>query len=170
MLHQGIGGPRNDQSCDFIPISKLQGYLDKTKLEQLLDAVVEKSVRHEVDADHVLQHYLRPFAILLCLDKGYLIHHFYMHRSLRDASLPFGVQPDDFPHVSDRFFDKFKRAQWQFCATEMHRNMNEHLKEEEILPFMWMKELGHGGSATVYRIVVESSYNKLLPKDSQPAV
>lgn len=166
----GIRGPRNDQPCNFIPVSELRTYLDRTKLEHLLDAVLENGVRHQVDTDHVLEHYLRPFAILLCLDKGYLIHHFYKYMSLRDGQLPIRVRPDDFPHVSDSFFDDFKREQWQFCATELHLNMNVHLREEDILPFVRKEKLGHGGSAIVYKITIEPSYNSLFLKDPQSTV
>ena len=163
-LLPGIGDPKSNHQRGFVALSTLRGYLTKQTVESLLDAVV-KSSRQDVDAQYVLDFYLRPFAILLCMGEGGLIQHFVKYSKLRDGGLPFDTKPVDFPCTEDEhLFEKFKKSQWQFCAADLHWNMNAWLKEEEILPILRMDEIGAGGSATVYKIVIEEEYNTLVPK------
>ncbi|KAL9633347.1 MAG: hypothetical protein Q9164_004751 [Protoblastenia rupestris] len=142
----GIGGLSHDKPCNFIPQSKLQAYMDKEELKQSLDIVVEDSVRQDVSTEYVSKYYLRPFAILLCIGQGSLIQHFVKHKSLRDNNLPFDSRPSDFPYLEKDFFDEFQKSQWKFCPVELVYNMNECLKEEEILPFTLFEEIGWDGT------------------------
>ena len=43
--------------------------------------------------------------------------------------------------------------------------MNERYKEEDILPIITKEKVGEGGSAIVYKVVVDDSYNGLRPRD-----
>ena len=158
---RGIGGPCHAAQYDFIPYSAVQEYLGASqRVEGLLGAVRAE----KVDAQYVREHYLRTLAILILIGQGSMINHFVRYSSLMDKRLPFRTRPEDFPHSYDaKFFDNFHGKQWQFCVTDLEYNMDLHLHKEEILPIIEKEEIGRGGNATVFKIVVASEYNKLVP-------
>ena len=160
----GIGGPQFETVCPFIPCANLEEYFRRYgRLEGLLDAVLDSSERPEVEPDYVRKHYLQSFAILLCIGEGRLIHHFQQYISLRDQKLPYHTRPDDFPITTPDKFEFFKQEQWQFCASKLEYNMNGRFKEEDILPITYKDPIGEGGSAIIYKIVIEENYNSLRP-------
>ena len=128
-----------------------------------MGAVLNNNDRPAVDPAFVQEHYLESFAILLCIGQGHLIHHFQEYNSLRDQKLPYHTQPDDFPITKPNIFEDFKQEQWQFCASKLEYNMNGRFKKEEILPITYKEPIGEGGSAIIYRIVIEEGYNSLHP-------
>ncbi|KAL8792768.1 MAG: hypothetical protein Q9195_004655 [Heterodermia aff. obscurata] len=160
-VRQGMGGPDHAAGRAFIPLSAVQDYLGASqRVEGLLAALCAK----HVDAQYVREHYLRTLAILILIRQGPMINHFVRYSSLTDKRLPFRTRPEDFPHSADpEFFDKFHVQQWQFCVTDLEYKMDLHLHQEEILPIIEKKEIGRGGNATVFKIVVASEYNKLVP-------
>ena len=161
---QGIGGPGFETVCPFIPRSNLEEYFGRHgQVEDLLDAVLDSHDRPAVDPDYVREHYLQSFAILLCIGEGRMIHHFHQYDSLRDPKLPHRTKPDDFPLTTPDKFEEFKQKQWQFCASKLEYNMTGRFKEEDILPITYKKPIGEGGSAIIYKIVIEDSYNSLRP-------
>ena len=161
----GRGGPELETVCSFIPQSKLQEYFEKPhQVKNLLDAVLDERERPAVDPNYVREHYPQSFATLLCIGEGRMIHHFQQYKTLRDGKLPYHNRPDDFPVTTPDMFEDFKRAQWQFCASKLEYGMNDRFKEEEILPITYKEEIGSGGSAIIYKIVVEENYNALRPR------
>ena len=160
----GTGGLHFETECPFIPRSKLEEYFGSHgRVEDLLDALLDSNHRPAVDPAFVQEHYLQSFAILLCIGQGHLIHHFHEYNSLRDQKLPYHTQPDDFPITTPNIFEDFKQEQWQFCASKLEYTMNGRFKKEEILPITYKEPIGEGGSAIIYRIVIEESYNSLHP-------
>lgn len=157
----GIGGSNHATQYHFIPFSAVEEYLGASqRVERLLAALLAKNV----DAQYVREHYLRPLAILLLIGQGRMIEVFVRYLSLMDRRLPFRTRPEDFPHSSDpNFFRRFHSQQWQFCAADLEYNMDLHLHKEEILPIIHKEKIGWGGNATVFKVVVDSEYNKLLP-------
>ena len=161
----GAGGPDLETTSSFVPRLNLQKYFEEPRhLENLLDAVLENHERSAVDANYVREHYLQSFAILVCIGAGGLIHHFQQYETLRDQKLPHRTLPDGFPITTPHKFEDFKNAQWQFCPKILEYNMNSRFKEEDILPIIRKEKIGEGGSAIIYRIVVEESYNSLRPR------
>ncbi len=161
----GIGGPDLETVCPFIPRSNLEEYFQEHhRLENLLTAVCDSDAA--VDPNYVRDHYLQSFATLLCIGQGPLICHFQQYNSLRDQKLPHRSRPDDFPITTPDIFEDFKNAQWQFCASKLEYGMNDRFKEEDILPIIRKEEIGSGGSAIIYKIVVDAEYNSLRPQGS----
>ena len=162
----GIGGPDLELSCPFIPRTNLENYFNQPhQLEGLLDAVLNSQQRPAVDANYVRDHYLQSFATLLCIGQGAWIHHFQQYHSLRDQKLPHRTRPDEFPVAHPDIFGEFKDAQWQFCVSTLAYNMNDRYREEDILPIITKEKIGEGGSAIVYKVVVDDSYNGLRTRD-----
>lgn len=162
----GTGGPDFETTCRYISQSKLKEHFDQERqLENLLDAVLDSTNRHAVSANYVREHYLKCFATLLCIGKGPMIHQFRQHRSLRDQRLPFRTQPENFPFTEPAIFEAFKAKQWQFCAPRLEYDMDEKFPEEDVLPIIHKEQIGEGGSAIIYKIVVDDSYNSLRPSD-----
>lgn len=161
----GIGGPNFDTLPSFIPLSNLKAYFERPRqLENLLDAVLDSNQRSAVDVNHVRNNYLQSFATLLCIGEAPMIRHFHQQPSLRDGKLPYHTRPDDFPCTTPDIFQEFKNAQWQFCASKLEYGMDYRFKEEDILPIIRKEKIGEGGSAIIYKIVVDEEYNSLLPR------
>lgn len=160
----GLGGDDLD-STFFIPQSKLEAYLTSNdRVENLLFAVLNPAERPAVAAGYIREHYLRTFATLLCINEGHWIYTFQQYRSLRDDKLPYDTEPADFPYtVNSDLFKKFKAAQWQFCAMALQYDMKDRFRPEVILPITSKTEIGRGGSATIFQIVVDEAYNFLRP-------
>ncbi|KAL5113929.1 hypothetical protein ACEQ8H_008178 [Pleosporales sp. CAS-2024a] len=99
----------------FVPRRELARKLTADKIQTVL-------ARDNVQgANPVLihKHYLEVFAILLCIDKTRHIGSFTRHQKLKDTSLPF-INKSEWPEERLEFFDDFKKAQWEFCAQEIH--------------------------------------------------
>ena len=161
----GTGGPDFDTTCPFVPRSNLEKYFERPRqLENLLDAVLDSHERPAVEAAYVRDHYLQSFAILMCIGEGRMIYLFQQHNSLRDQKLPYRTRPDDFPFTIPHKFEEFKNAQWQFCAPKLEYSMNDRFKEEDILPITRKEKIGEGGSAIIYKIVVDENYDSLRPR------
>ena len=160
----GCSGPDSVTRRQFISEAKLKNYLrDQGRLEAILEEVVDDQHRPDVRATYIQEHYLRTFAILLCIGAGHLIWHFSRFPSLQDEKLPHHVLPAEFPSFPADLFRSFKGAQWQFCPPKFRYEMNNHFSEDEILPIIRREELDRGGTAEVYRIVVDEEYNLLQP-------
>ena len=167
----GFGGPAFETGHSFIPRSHLEEYFDRPRrLENLLDVVLDASKRPEVDPNLVRLHYPRCFATLLCIGEGSMVSHFYQHESLRDEKLPFRARPAEFPTTSPDKFKDFQDAQWQFCAVNLKYGMNGHFKRDDIVPIIHREKIGEGGSAIVYKIVVDQNYHSLRPPSHATAV
>lgn len=161
----GLGGS-NLVPTSFISRSKLEAYLETSRLEDLLHTVLNNDEIPAVAVAYVREHYLRCFATLLCINKGEWICHFQQYRSLRDEKMPYDTRPEQFP-FDDRpdLFETFKAAQWQFCAMSLQYDMKDRFRDQDILPITSKKEIGRGGSATIYMIDVDESYHALRPPD-----
>ncbi|KAL9125734.1 MAG: hypothetical protein Q9217_005105 [Psora testacea] len=162
----GIRGSSHVTQCEFIPPSAVKEYLGANqRVEDLLTSLFGKEASRIIDAEVIREHYIRPLAILLVIGEGPMIKHFVQYRSLQDHRLPYRSCPEDFPFSSDpNFFQHFHNQQWQFCATDLEYNMNLYLHKEEILPIIHKQEIGHGGNAVVFKIIVDEEYNKLVPQ------
>ena len=162
----GVGGSSHNTRCDFIPPSAVKEYLGANhRVEGLLTSLFGKEAIRTIDAEVVREHYVRPLAILLLIGEGPMIKHFVQYRSLQDHRLPYRNRPEDFPFSKDQsFFERFHNNQWQFCAADLEYNMNVHLHKEEILPIIHKEEIGCGGNAIIFKIVVDEEYNKLVPQ------
>ena len=165
---QGLGGRDLDLTF-FIPQSKVEEYLRAPcRVETLLDAVLNLEERPSVAAGYIRNNYLRTFAILLCIDQGHWISHFRQYRSLLDDKLPYDTEPADFPKTFNAdLFTNFKAAQWQFCAMAFQYDMKDRFNPEVILPIRSKTEIGKGGSAIIFKIVVDEAYNSLHPNVGQ---
>ena len=160
----GRGGPDNDIEREYISFKTLEQRLDKREVEQLLDALFQDSEDPLPDADFIIRHHLRSFAILLCIGSGRMIQHFSQHQSLQDRYLPFREEPARFPTATRRdLYAAFRRQQWAFCAVGLEYNIGYHLDTDEILPITAIERIEEGGSATTFSIVVDADYDELVP-------
>lgn len=162
----GIGGSSHLTECGFIPLSAVKDYLGANqRVECLLASLFGRDATRVADAESVRKHYLRPLAILLLIGEGPMIKHFVQYRSLQDCRLPYRSEPEDFPGSPDPpLFKRFQDQQWQFCAADLEYNMNLHLYKEDILPIIHKEEIGQGGNAVIFKIIVEGEYNRLVPE------
>jgi len=168
---KGCGGPTNTIGTQYISQAALIKKLTRERIEALLDELFRDTEMPAPDAEGVMKNYLRPFAILLSAGFGRMISHFVEHLSLRDHLLPFAIESKDFPKSTRRdLYKAFCKEQWQFCPVKLEYNMSYRLESDYILPIVHKEKIGEGGSANLYKIVVEEDYNSLRPSQSTNAV
>ena len=160
----GCGGSNNDVAREYISWKTLKEKLTKRKVEELLEVLFENWEYPRPEADYITKHYLRPFAILLCIGQGRMIHHFSEHQMLQDHLLPFRDEPSTFPTSTGcKIFADFRREQWAFCAVRLEYDIRSHLEADEILPITHKERIEEGGSAIAYKIEVDADYDDLVP-------
>ena len=161
----GVGGSSHATRCEFIPFSACKKYLGAhRRVENLLISLFGEEAARNIDAQYIREHNLRSLAILLVISEGPMIKHFVRYTSLQDHRLPHRTRPDDFPFSPDpKFFERFRDQQWQFCATTLRYRLDHDLHKEEILPITHKEEIGSGGNAVIFKIVVDEEYNELVP-------
>ena len=160
----GCGGSDNIIGSDYISQADLQEYLTTDQIKTLLRELFDNTNQSPPHAERVRSNYLRPFAILLALNYGCMIRHFVEYRELQDKSLPFSIEPGDFPKSStENLFEIFRKEQWLYCAVPLEYDMRDDLANDYILPITAKEEISGGGSAILYKITVDEAYNKLKP-------
>ena len=159
----GFNGSRHGSRCHFIPLSAVEEYFGAhNRVEGLLASLFDNAEIRIISPQVIRKDYQRTLAILLLIGKGSMIRLFVQYQSLQDYRLPFRSRPADFPASSDpTVFERFYKEQWQFCATDLKYDMNLRLHKEDILPIIHKEEIGHGGSAVIFKITVHEAYNKL---------
>ncbi len=149
-----------------MPLPDLQVYL---KAENRTNKLLRALSVEGVDQGLIEKHYLRVLTILTAIGKGEYIVTFIQHQNLRDSRLPFLEKPTHFPidpiDPSDsKFWDSFFKKQFTFCPHSFGDNENSlKLEDHCILPIISKKELGHGGSAAIYKIKLHPHYDQLIP-------
>lgn len=146
--YQGFCG---DGHKSFLPIGLLKDHFKDARggvLKRLLRAV---DANHStLDIALVRDEYAAMFAILLAIGHGDHINHFTQH-GLRDALLPMTTPHDQFP-MQHNIFDKFKVAQWEFCASTLPKTFFQYSPEAILLCKREEEPFVRGNSADIYRI------------------
>lgn len=168
---EGCGRSDSTVGIKYIPQSAVIKKLTKERIEALLNVLFRDVEQPAPDAELVMLHYRRPFAILLSVGFGRMISHFVEHLSLQDQCLPFTNEPQGFPKSTRRdLYKAFCEEQWQFCAVKLEYNMPYRLESSYVLPIIHKEKIGEGGSAKLYKIIVDEDYNSLRPCKPNPAV
>ena len=153
----------------YIPLEKLREKLTRRRVEGLLAALFEYEERSAPNVDVIIRHYLRPFAILLCIGEGSMIYDFVKYENLQDARLPFSEKPSDFPSSTRcDLWAAFRQKQWKFSVQTLEFNTRFHIEADVILPINRKKKIAESGSSITYKIMVDRDYDKLVPRG--PAV
>ena len=150
----------------FLPYTSIVEYFEEPdQIERLLRALFyDRDPTQLPNAQAIKQTHARVFCILLCTGRGPLIEHFTRYAGLDDRHLPFEDPPKNFPTTPEEpyFFNTFQERQWEFCAPEIEYREDIHFGAREVLPIIAIKQIGGGGSAYAYKIVLHSAYNQLL--------
>ena len=164
----GCGGLETEDECKYISLAKLKERLTRRRLESLLAASFENEERPAPNVDVIINHYLRPFAILLCIGEGSMIYQFVKHKSLQDAQLPLSQEPSGFPSSTRcDLWAAFRQKQWIFYARILEFNTSFHIEPDIILPINYKEKIAEGGSSITYKIIVDRDYDKLMPRDPE---
>ncbi|KAL8726824.1 MAG: hypothetical protein Q9166_006440 [cf. Caloplaca sp. 2 TL-2023] len=164
VLRLGCRGSDNTPDVNYIPEVALADWLTIDRIKLLLQGLFKNTEEFAVSAEYVKRHYLRPFAILLSAGFGPMIRYFVERPSLQDHFLPYSVKPREFPEsTSCDLFEAFNRQQWQFCPVKLEYDMSHFLENDYVLPITHKEEIRNGGSAFLYKIIVDESYNSLVP-------
>lgn len=168
---QGYDGRHNTVGTRYISQAALFKKLTRETIQELLDELFRDVEQQAPDAEIIMRNYLRPFAILLSAGSGRMISYFVEEPSLRDDSLPFAIESKDFPKSTRRnLYKAFCKEQWQFCPLKLEYIRGYRLESNYILPIVHKEKIGEGGSANLYKIIVDEGYNFLMPGQSTNAV
>ena len=153
-----------------MPIHKLKTYFDTPgRTRDLLRSLGSRGGSGEVGT--LPSTHVQVFAILLLVGHGIFIEHFIHHPNLSDCNLPFPTEPPHWPASSDEgFFANFYAKQWLFYVPRLHFDCSILFYGQSVLPITEKKRLGTGVSATVNKVSVEASYNRLIPQAQEPSV
>ena len=168
----GRSGAANDLEKSYLSHKILQQRLGVGRVQELLKALFNGRDEHPPNADHVTHHYLRTFSILLRIGFGRMILYF-IKGQLKDSHLPYLSKPTKFPSSSNQIdlFSEFYKEQWGFCAQLMEYDMGYQLEPNIILPILELDVIyEEGGSATMYKMVVDEDYNEMMPRDDDDLV
>jgi hypothetical protein len=165
----GIIDPSSDSELElkFLPTNTLEDYFKSDgyrNLAKLLKAVYygEPPVREE----EIARKYSRVFGILILIGKAEFIATFVSYDNLRDACLPFSFQepPAHFPDTYDgELLRQFCENQWIFCAPVLDDSTTRKFDDRLILPVILKEKLASGGSARLYKIILQDKHNNLRP-------
>lgn len=160
----GCGGGGNEVDRKYLPYTTLEKKLSIQKIKELLKALFNDSDKYVPDAELIRKRYLRPFAILLSISNGRMIYQFVEHINLQNDFLPFHIKPHGFPSSTNcDLFEEFRRAQWEFCPVKLDYDTSCRLETDEIIPINRKEKIGDGGSAIIYKIVLDKEYDNLIP-------
>lgn len=160
----GTGGAGLETDRPFIPVSEIEAYFQDIRPVKKLLAALFPHDPPQVDPETIRKNYAKVFLILVLTGNGRFIVSFVRHDSLCDRYLPFTSRPARFPPSTANagFFESFYHRQWEFCAPILQYGMNVQFDEKDlILPIIYKKKLGHGGSSIVHKIELHPAYNKL---------
>lgn len=151
----------------FIPKPKIAEYFEKYLHAILLelqpdDRPTERTILNGQRG------FIGVFATLLLLEQQDLIGEF-VSKQLSDQRLPLYEieKPTNFPVPvnDDGFFEKFRKAHWQFFAHSFEEEHDDVSIAAEIpLPFLEKEEIDAGGSARIYKIKIDKYYDHLVRK------
>lgn len=159
----GIGGNGLEIGRSFMPDPDIEAYFKTVRPIQKLLAALFPFVAPQMDPETIRKKYIKVFLILLFTSNGRFIASFLRHDNLSDQYLPFKSRPNHFPPstADPDFFTSFYRRQWEFCARTFEYAIHQQLDEDLILPIIYKKKLGGGGSAVVHQIKLHPAYDKL---------
>ena len=166
----GLIDPASNEKPPFLPSHVLRTYFETNRYNNLVKllSVVFENEEIPVDADEVARKYSAVFCILLLIGKARYIQLFVQRDGLRDACLPFDLDfpPQGFPtSTSDsddrEFLRRFCDQQWMFCAPVIDYHTARTFEPNRILPIILKEKLAGGGSAILYKIILQTQYNCL---------
>lgn len=150
----------------FIPAGRVKDHFcsDLNRVRDLIRAAGVNE--YEVSAKHLANKWCKVFCILALINKLEFIGTFATYNTLWDGRLPFTEKepPSNFPRDAGdpQFYEKFRAAQWQFCALELETLNGLHVDDQVIIPVVNREEVGGGGTAKVYRVEVHPEYDLLV--------
>ncbi|KAF1979436.1 hypothetical protein BU23DRAFT_154737 [Bimuria novae-zelandiae CBS 107.79] len=103
------------------------------------------------------------FCILLEIGLGHLIHH-VQQEDIVDLLLPMTLKTleEKFKWIDERnsveYARRFNRAQWKYFPLTFTHMMNKNFPEERVFPICRKVEIGKGGQARVFQILVQEEY------------
>jgi hypothetical protein len=173
-LAPGIIDPTSKEQFLFLPDHLLKAYFQDSQyynLSRLLRAVFPDEREIPLEANFIAKHYSVAFCILLFINRAKYIHLFSQRERLQDSFLPFNPKycPEGFPiEPSDKddgeFLKRFCEQQWMFCAPILYYRNERRFEDNRILPITFIEQLHggrEGGSANLYKIVLDEHYNYL---------
>ncbi|KAI9767404.1 MAG: hypothetical protein M1839_004508 [Geoglossum umbratile] len=158
----------------YILVGELKEWLrskqgSDSRIELLLGAAYRDSTGpgFPITSEKVSETCLLVFSILLELDLGNLIHRF-SRANITDARIPLslltlrerlkanavGLTDDD----AERIAQRFNELQWAFCPVRFELDMAINSEKSFIIPVCKKDEIGKGGTARVWMIMVRAEF------------
>lgn len=172
----GFDHPNKPTKQKFLPkdavITDLGTQAGRKLLEGTIEAVVPVKNNLLPTPEDILPNYIQVFCTLLNISEGQWIDWFRRYENLQDSSLPFasGNSPPHWPKdtTDGKFLEKFSKEQWKFCVPELKKPLfDRYFHEDQVLPIISKKFLANGSTATLWKIKLHPSYNKLINEEEK---
>ena len=147
----------------FMPRDRLQKLLTIDEIASTLTDPVLHIPQHKLQdtRDILVREGISIFAILLELNLEKKLVSFIEH-DLLDSALPLPIS--DLETVIPEAASNFETLQWDYLAYRFRRGQyHRRVKPKEILPYVEEKKIGGGGFSSVYKVLVHSAYQNLIP-------
>jgi hypothetical protein len=155
---------RDQGRTTYIPRRELVAYFGDAGLQSLLLALCQDQNQNLLhDENRILKDYIAILAILVRIGNGEFISEFLRFHNMSDRFLPFYQRPSRFPSLPEHdFWDDFYRSQWLFCPHTFEQDqMGVSIDDNCVLPIEPQGQQGKGGFATIYKIQIDSQYDRL---------
>ncbi|KAL5371662.1 hypothetical protein DPSP01_014098 [Paraphaeosphaeria sporulosa] len=149
-----------------------------TNAERLLWSVYGKRqsfppISHSKICDNGSDRCVVVFSILLEINLGHMIDQ-VQKQDIVDQYIPMslGSLKEKFQTIDKargiEYAERFDKAQWKFRPLTLRWDMDKDVPEQRIIPIVRKQEIGRGGQARVYSIVVQEDYVNQQLRDNLP--
>lgn len=161
----GTTGSSQSSRQPFTEPDQLKSWWTTGRIRQALDCGSEyMPLRNDIELTR--DPYLSIFSTLVVIGRPRLILGLLQH----GKELPFHPNEHHVPsywHDGIESFSEFCKAQWQFCAPRMDRQLlmsGKLFHESQVLPFEFVESLHTGDDAATCKVKLYKNYNGLEKK------
>jgi hypothetical protein len=167
-------GSKPGKGRAFMPYNLIQAYLERNEykeLRSLSSELFQTKDEPPIREKDIVTRYSALYGTLLSINSGRCIETF-RKSGIDDTQLPFNpnAPPTNLQSVfaDGDLLRKFCEKQWQFCAPIFESPLRDaQFEDDRILPITYKQRLKGRGNATLWKINLHSSYNKLLPEEAR---
>ncbi|RMJ20214.1 hypothetical protein CDV36_000098 [Fusarium kuroshium] len=160
--NQGSGMNGENQTCFYVPSSRLKAYWTPDNIRKVLD-----SCDLQESAAQIAEKFVRVFSTLVYVGQPENIT-LFLRKDRDDLQLPISPLPREWPPCLGDFHDE----QWMFCPLEFSKHLiyKRELHRQQILPVTYLESLRDnawgGDGPSIHKVEIHSECNTMTEKDT----
>ncbi|RSM14862.1 hypothetical protein CEP52_001058 [Fusarium oligoseptatum] len=158
--NQGSGMNGENQTCFYVPSSRLKAYWTPDNIRKVLD-----SCDLQESAAQIAEKFVRVFSTLVYVGQPENIT-LFLRKDRDDLQLPISPLPREWPPCLGDFHDE----QWMFCPLEFSKHLiyKRELHRQQILPVTYLESLRDnawgGDGPSIHKVEIHSECNTMTEK------